>query len=274
MSNSSALKHLNLMFLQMSILLVTDALGGLLSTIPLAISRRREKYLRGIFFYFIVTWSRIVNFLSASASRALSPSKSLALYSLIMFSDLTKFIFLSEAGWFYLFKGFHCIGYFLFRTIIGLAVLDVGFIVLSEVLPAFLIAAFGQSGLVSQLRPDPCPRRKNQSICITQGILIAENLTTVPAVNVPPEQRLKLSSHLKQLWTSLSGTHLSFEQGGLNNLANLFVHDYTINNSLLFYKMTNYYNAFLSQHPTTPSGNHFISSSITICVWGEWVWQI
>lgn len=125
--------------------------------------------------------------------------------------------------------------------------------------------------LVSQLPPDPCPRRKNQSICITQGILIAENLTTVPAVVFPPEQRMKLLIAFETVMNIFIRHPLILgTEGGLNNFANLFVHGYTINNSLLFYKMTNYYNAFLSQ-PPTPIWLWLYIHHLLLSVYERWV---
>jgi hypothetical protein len=74
------MKHLNLIFLHISILFVINALGGLRSTTPFATYKIFGKYFNGIFFYFNITWSKIVNFLSASAYNAFKPARSLVLY--------------------------------------------------------------------------------------------------------------------------------------------------------------------------------------------------
>lgn len=73
------------MLRQMSILLVTNAFGGLRSTTPFAVYSMLGKYFRGIFFYFNMTCNKIVNFLSASASRAFRPARSEVLYSLMIY---------------------------------------------------------------------------------------------------------------------------------------------------------------------------------------------
>jgi hypothetical protein len=78
--NISELKHLNLIFLQISILFVIKPFSGLLFTTALATANIYGRYFNDIFFYFSKTWINTVNFLSASASNAFKIFNSSLLY--------------------------------------------------------------------------------------------------------------------------------------------------------------------------------------------------
>ena len=59
-----------------------------------------------------------------------------------------EFVLLGEAGRFDLLEGLHCVWYFLLGPVVGLSELDVGFVMLNQILPTFLIAGVAHSDLL------------------------------------------------------------------------------------------------------------------------------